>query len=155
MFTGHGFLRTPNDIMSYSALAAIAIHESNPNRVRHGGQSLPGILIYYLAPGVVKTFRKQLKQMLYDYLELEGLINLLNFKKIEEKVNKLESIVVAPEYFEEFYKETPRLKEIFTTSIEKAYQKTDKITYQAMEAIDSQFEYYATHVPEHKCHFLL
>lgn len=129
--TGHGFLRTPNDIMSYSALAAIAI-QSNQND-QHGGQSIPAF-DYYLAPGVIKTFRKQLKQMLYDYLELEGFINLLNFKKIEEKVSKLETITVKVEEFEEFYKDTSRLKEIFENSIKKAYEKTDKITYQAMEA---------------------
>ena len=37
--TGHGFLREPNDIRSYSALACIAL-QSNQND-RHGGQSIP------------------------------------------------------------------------------------------------------------------
>ena len=37
--TGHGYLRTPNSIMSYAALAAIAI-QSNQNE-QHGGQSIP------------------------------------------------------------------------------------------------------------------
>ncbi|MEG2038141.1 MAG: anaerobic ribonucleoside-triphosphate reductase, partial [Oscillospiraceae bacterium] len=37
--TGHGFLREPNDIQSYSALACIAI-QSNQND-QHGGQSVP------------------------------------------------------------------------------------------------------------------
>ena len=37
--TGHGFLREPNDIRSYSALACIAI-QSNQND-QHGGQSVP------------------------------------------------------------------------------------------------------------------
>ena len=45
--TGHGHLREPNDIMSYSALAAIAI-QSNQND-QHGGQSIPAF-DYYLAP---------------------------------------------------------------------------------------------------------
>ena len=47
--TGHGYLRTPNSIMSYAALAAIAI-QSNQNE-QHGGQSIPAF-DYYLAPGV-------------------------------------------------------------------------------------------------------
>jgi len=51
--TGHGFLRTPNDIMSYSALAAIVI-QSNQND-QHGGQSIP-MFDYALAKGVRKTF---------------------------------------------------------------------------------------------------
>jgi ribonucleoside-triphosphate reductase len=37
--TGHGYLREPNDIHSYSALACIAI-QSNQND-QHGGQSVP------------------------------------------------------------------------------------------------------------------
>ena len=55
--TGHGHLREPQDIMSYGALAAIAV-QSNQND-QHGGQSIPAF-DYYLAPGVVKTFKKQL-----------------------------------------------------------------------------------------------
>ena len=49
--TGHGFLREPNDISSYAALACIAI-QSNQND-QHGGQSVPNF-DYGLAPGVVK-----------------------------------------------------------------------------------------------------
>ena len=56
--TGHGFLRSPNSIMSYAALAAIAI-QSNQND-QHGGQSIPAF-DYYMAPGVVKSFRKEFK----------------------------------------------------------------------------------------------
>lgn len=129
--TGHGFLRTPNDIMSYSALAAIAI-QSNQND-QHGGQSIPAF-DYYLAPGVVKTFKKQFKQMLFDFLELNGFIGLINFKKIEEKINELKSISFDIKEFEEFYKDSNKVEEIFNNSYNKAIQKTDKITYQAMEA---------------------
>ena len=53
--TGHGFLREPNDIASYSALACIAI-QSNQND-QHGGQSIP-YFDYAMAMGVKKTFRK-------------------------------------------------------------------------------------------------
>jgi len=53
--TGHGHLREPQDIMSYAALAAIAI-QSNQND-QHGGQSVPNF-DYGLAAGVAKTFVK-------------------------------------------------------------------------------------------------
>ncbi|MGN0655058.1 MAG: anaerobic ribonucleoside-triphosphate reductase, partial [Oscillospiraceae bacterium] len=52
-FTGHGFLREPNSIGSYSALACIAI-QSNQND-QHGGQSIPNF-DFGLALGVAKTF---------------------------------------------------------------------------------------------------
>lgn len=54
--TGHGYLREPNDIRSYAALACIAI-QANQNEM-HGGQSVPNF-DYSMAPGVAKTFRKQ------------------------------------------------------------------------------------------------
>lgn len=54
--TGHGYLREPNDIQSYSALACIAI-QSNQND-QHGGQSIVDF-DYGLAPGVAKTYRKR------------------------------------------------------------------------------------------------
>ena len=60
--TGHGFLRTPNSIGSYTALAAIAI-QANQNE-QHGGQSIPAF-DYYMAPGVLKTFKKEFKQELF------------------------------------------------------------------------------------------
>ncbi|MDR0696940.1 MAG: anaerobic ribonucleoside triphosphate reductase [Christensenellaceae bacterium] len=53
--TGHGFLREPNDIQSYAALACIAI-QSNQND-QHGGQSVPNF-DYSMAPGVAKTFKR-------------------------------------------------------------------------------------------------
>ncbi len=70
--TGHGFLREPNDIRSYSALACIAI-QSNQND-QHGGQSVPNF-DYSMAPGVKKTFRRcftdNLTKALEIYLEQE------------------------------------------------------------------------------------
>lgn len=62
--TGHGYLREPNDIRSYAALGCIAI-QANQNEM-HGGQSIPNF-DYAMAPGVVKTFRKQYFIHLGDY----------------------------------------------------------------------------------------
>ena len=59
--TGHGHLREPQSITAYGALAAIAV-QSNQND-QHGGQSIPAF-DYYMAPGVLKTFKKEYKQAL-------------------------------------------------------------------------------------------
>ena len=64
---GHGFLREPNDIQSYSALACIAI-QSNQND-QHGGQSIVNF-DYGLAPGVAKTYKKQYAVNIFKSLEL-------------------------------------------------------------------------------------
>ena len=129
--TGHGYLREPNDIMSYSALAAIAI-QSNQND-QHGGQSIP-LFDYYLAPGVVKTFRKQLKMTIQDLLDYSDFASFVNMKTVEDVISKLTTIETPIETFEKFYKENESLKRLFTMSLEKAVKKTDRITYQAMEA---------------------
>ena len=129
--TGHGHLRCPNDIMSYSALAAICI-QANQND-QHGGQSIP-MFDYYMAPGVKKTFKKQFKQMLYDYLDLDGFLGEINFDKIADIINKLDSIEFdSKELFKNFIT-SDRLEEIFVKAYDKSMAKTDRITYQAMEA---------------------
>ena len=129
--TGHGHLREPNDIMSYSALAAIAI-QSNQND-QHGGQSIPAF-DYYLAPGVLKTFKKMLKNMIKDYIDLEDINDFINPNVLEREISKINTIDIGVEYFEKFYKESELLKRMFEMSINKAREKTDKRTYQAMEA---------------------
>ncbi len=75
--TGHGFLREPNDIISYAALAAIAI-QSNQND-QHGGQSIP-FFDYGLAEGVYKTFKK-------SYIS-----NINKGLKLFRQVDKIEDI---------------------------------------------------------------
>ena len=130
--TGHGHLRAPNDIVSYSALAAIAI-QSNQND-QHGGQSIPAF-DYYLAPGVLKTFKKTLKEMIRDYIELEDLKDFINMNTIEKDVAKISTIDVSVTYFEKYYKNSEaNLKRLFELSIKKALEKTENKTYQAMEA---------------------
>ena len=129
--TGHGHLRTPNSIMSYSALAAIAI-QSNQND-QHGGQSIPAF-DYYMAPGVVKTYKKELKQAIYDYLELEGFLNFIKFNKIEKEIDKITTIDYDISNLDSFAKEEERVLKIFRSASKKALEKTDRMTYQAMES---------------------
>ena len=84
--TGHGFLREPNDIISYSALAAIAI-QSNQND-QHGGQSIP-FFDYGLSEGVYKTFKKLYINNLSKALKLfKGIDNNEEIKSIVYKVEE-------------------------------------------------------------------
>ena len=129
--TGHGHLRSPKDIMSYGALAAIAI-QSNQND-QHGGQSIPAF-DFYMAPGVLKTFKKQFKQAVYELLDFSDFINFVNMDKIEKEIDKLESIEFDINMFESFFKGSEEVRKIFTKAYEIALAKTDRQTYQAMEA---------------------
>ncbi len=129
--TGHGHLREPKDIMSYSALAAIAI-QSNQND-QHGGQSIPAF-DYYLAPGVLCTFKKQFKQEICDYLDFTEFGNFINMERIAKDIDKLKSIEFDLKDFDHYTKDSEEVKRLFKMSYEKALAKTERATYQAMEA---------------------
>ncbi len=129
--TGHGTVREPNDIMTYAALAAIAI-QANQND-QHGGQSIPAF-DFYLAPGVVKTFRKQFKQVAYDLLDYSDLLSFVNYNKIAKKIDSFTTIDILVEEFKEVYKANKTLKKLFEISYQKALLKTEKATNQAMES---------------------
>ena len=141
--TGHGHLREPNDIQSYSALACIAI-QSNQND-QHGGQSIPDF-DYGMSNGVRKTYRK-----LY-WTNMGKMLNLLF--DIEDGVDKMKEI--GARIMEEHdvfpiiaddngYKDLEReeLKKIIDEkfidrlqikSTTYSLQEVDRSTYQAMEA---------------------
>ena len=129
--TGHGHLRTPASIASYSALAAIAI-QSNQND-QHGGQSIPAF-DYYMAPGVLKTFKKEFKQQIYDLLDYEDLLPFINMDRVAKEIDKLNSIDIDIDMFKFAYSESNEMKRLFEKSYEKAIAKTNRQTYQAMEA---------------------
>ncbi|WP_148552214.1 anaerobic ribonucleoside triphosphate reductase [Paraclostridium bifermentans] len=142
--TGHGFLREPNDIISYAALAAIAI-QSNQND-QHGGQSIP-FFDYGLAEGVYKTFKKLYINNMSKALELyEGMEALDEIRDIvfyvEENTNNKASISLDESYINLEKRELINRLNIKEDVAEKAqkfaykeaYKETDRSTYQAMEA---------------------
>ncbi len=117
--------------MSYASLAAIVI-QANQND-QHGGQSLPAF-DFFMAPGVLKTFKKELKQQVRDMLDFADLEEELDFEEIIKEIDKIETIDIDVDYFKNFIKKSDKLKKLFKKSIEKSLAKTDRSTYQAMEA---------------------
>ena len=141
--TGHGVLREPNDIYSYSALACIAI-QANQND-QHGGQSIVNF-DYGMAPGVKKTYRKRFRDNLDRALELLGGV-ADSADKARAIVDELgDQISLAPnaevdslvaEKVKELLPGTAEdeLNKIVSFVREHAEKETDKATYQAMEAL--------------------
>ena len=142
--TGHGYLREPNDIQSYSALACIAI-QSNQND-QHGGQSIPNF-DYSMAKGVAKTYSKLYKQNLVKALKLLANVEDATSKvkeisdRIQEEFGLVPSISNLKTYCE---KEAKLLKDIVKDesiirkaqafATENAETEINRATYQAMEA---------------------
>ena len=131
--TGHGFIREPNSIASYSALACIAL-QSNQND-QHGGQSIP-MLDFYLAKGVAKTFIKSVVDILdikYDLKDGEEI-----YSKLKEylKENKLILNEKGKQYLKGLIDKYLKLTdEEFGQVYEKAILYTERATYQAMESL--------------------
>ena len=112
--TGHGFLRTPNSIGSYAALAAIIL-QANQNE-QHGGQSIPNF-DYAMANGVNKTYRKSVKANAEKYAEFTG-------KKVKLDENQLAKLT---------YGQT--IKGVDKVVFDQAKKDTEKQTFQAMEGL--------------------
>ncbi len=141
--TGHGFLREPNDIASYSALACIAI-QSNQND-QHGGQSIPNF-DYGMAKGVAKTYRRIYRQNLQRAVELltndEALTDeiLTIADNAEAETNAKPKLDDGEIYMvKELELLTEKFGEELANKIQKfafkrANQETDRAVYQSMEA---------------------
>jgi ribonucleoside-triphosphate reductase len=147
--TGHGYLREPNDIRSYAALACIAI-QANQNEM-HGGQAVPNF-DFSMAPGVVKTFRKQYFLQLAQYMTIAfsmtyGDAQLLT-QEIKRDVSADLRLSTSQTYKNALINYLPahqqacgyqpispeQTAKAHDYAFETATDGTDKTTYQAMEA---------------------
>ena len=141
--TGHGYLRTPNEISSYAALACIAI-QSNQND-QHGGQSIPKF-DYDMAAGVAKTFKHRYRDNIHRGLNMLAGIND-SFEVAKKLAAQLESKGFIPTlsndngYQDEEAKlllnlcDAPTVKKIQAFAYKTSIRETDRATYQAMEAL--------------------
>ncbi len=142
--TGHGYLREPNDISSYAALACIAI-QSNQND-QHGGQSIPNF-DYAMVDGVKKTYKRRYVYNCARCLEMMGLLD--NGQEIADSIAKkiLDEKGVYPvldnnngyreaeralllEHVDE--KTADRIQEY---TAKNTVKEVERATYQAMEAL--------------------
>ena len=140
--TGHGVLREPKDIASYSALACIAI-QSNQND-QHGGQSIVNF-DYGMAPGVAKTFVKTYRARLAGALELltdDGcaeqtacaLLNALKERGIEPTLERTQAYDQAEHELLLQQTDEKTARRIADFAQRRAWEDTDRRTFQAMEA---------------------
>ncbi len=142
--TGHGYLREPQDITSYAALACIAI-QANQND-QHGGQAIVDF-DYGMAPGVKKTFIKRYRQNLSRALDL-----LLNDPQCDAHAKSAvdaaidaslppmlagseDSRKLVGEQLRQYTEDEALISRILDFTQERSEQETDKATYQAMEAL--------------------
>ena len=141
--TGHGFLREPNDIRSYAALACIAI-QANQND-QHGGQSVPNF-DYAMAIGVRKSYAKiysnnlaKMLNLIYVNVRVEEIKEIFAKMKVEKGLipsmngssfnEELTNILV------EKYNDSEMINKIMLNVIQNTNEEIRDATYQAMEAV--------------------
>lgn len=144
--TGHGYLREPQSIMSYSSLACIAI-QANQNEM-HGGQSVPNF-DYAMAEGVARTYVKEYFSALTEIIAAKLDWRVEDAKRLTDRI-KAEAakptIANTGTYHEEleiWFDETEdnmgvdkfKLLRSNDQAGTAAWKRTDKLTYQAMEAL--------------------
>jgi len=144
--TGHGFLREPNDIRSYAALACIAI-QANQNEM-HGGQSIPNF-DYAMALGVAKTFRKCYTKAFSQALQLQKQFPKAHAAAVTEAMMRETGIDITMSNGDTFCKtlmahivDKPTLwitpqeaNTMHAYAAQTAWDDTNDATYQAMEAL--------------------
>ena len=144
--TGHGFLREPNDIRSYTALACIAI-QANQNEM-HGGQSVPNF-DYAMALGVAKTFRKCYFKSLAQALQFQKGLNKAEATQLAKTIQNeigtditMGTTAAFETALKEYFSNKPNLavteqeaEKMHSYAVETAMDDTDDATYQAMEAL--------------------
>ncbi|MCI5753338.1 MAG: anaerobic ribonucleoside triphosphate reductase [Clostridiales bacterium] len=142
--TGHGHLREPNDIASYSALCCIAI-QSNQND-QHGGQSIVNF-DYGMADGVRKTFRRLYRQNLAKALmlwldvddpedDIRAMMDELGRQTgLSPVLEGIEAYQAAElPLLAEKYGDEDTVRRAQQAAYRYACKETDRATYQAMEA---------------------
>jgi len=141
--TGEGYLREPQSIGSYAALAAIAI-QSNQND-QHGGQSIPNFE-YAMAKGVRVTYKKEYLKNLVKALELltdlkdpqaVGELVVKSIKYDKDKVATYKDsngyLKIERKYLSE-YVDDKTIDKIQKFAVKYTDKEVEKATYQAMES---------------------
>jgi len=136
--TKNGSIRTPQNIQSYATLATI-VFQTNQNE-EHGGQAIPAF-DFFMAPGVRKTFIRQLADRLlyahsllsgrsFSYEERKGFVEAL--RGLEPPLAHTDAAAEAlAAGLERIGCQLPATA--VRLALEEAYQRTKRDTHQAME----------------------
>lgn len=87
-----------------------------------------------LIPFLNKKFKERFKENLYNYLFVSGTLEYINYKKIEELIDKQNSIYFNEYLFESFIL-NKRIEEIFKLAYEDSLNYVSKLLKQAFETL--------------------
>jgi len=101
--------KTPSDIMSYFDVLSLIIRRNSEDQ--HGEQGIPNF-DFYMEKAVLKTFKEELKTKIFDFLDLNGFLNFVDFDYIVKEITKLETISFDMSILYKHSKEVNQIKSI-------------------------------------------
>ena len=131
--TKHGYIREAQSILTYATLATI-IFQTNQNE-QHGGQAIPAF-DFYMAKGVLKSFRQYLKNRILNFVEIKNDVEITEKYEKDAKAflkKTVDSIKTTEEENEKISKYFSISKSDLKKLLKSSYKDTKKETYQAME----------------------
>ena len=131
--TKHGYIREAQSILTYATLATI-IFQTNQNE-QHGGQAIPAF-DFYMAKGVLKSFRQYLKNRILNFVEIKNDVEITEKYEKDAKAflkKTVDSIKTTEEENEKISKYFSISKNDLKKLLKSSYKDTKKETYQAME----------------------
>ncbi len=125
----HGNIREPKSISTYAVLATI-VFQTNQNE-QHGGQAIPAF-DFFMAPGVLKSFRRHFRYRALTFLEVDYIEE--KNKEVKEIINRLVSTIDLTSEVKINLAEELKLPLSTIERLAKiAYNDTRTETHQAME----------------------
>ena len=132
-YTKHGYIREAQSISTYATLATI-IFQTNQNE-QHGGQAIPAF-DFYMAKGVLKSFRRHLRRRILSFVEIKNGVEIT--KEYENNVKEfllknISSIKCSENEIKLLEENFGINKNDLIKLLLEAYEDTKNETYQAME----------------------
>lgn len=127
---GYGNRSIPSDIYEYAYKASYIIEASDNDQ--HGSSSI-GAFDYYMAPGVLKSFKKILKKQIYQFLFYEDILDFVNIDRIYKEIDKVDTLPISLEIFDFAYKSSQKIYHLLERAYENALLETEHDVRKALQ----------------------
>lgn len=129
---------TPNDIPSYLEQISLIIKRNAEDQ--HGNQGINNF-DSVLKDVVIQTFKEEFSNKVYDLLDINGFLNLIDFELISKEIFKLDSISTDIKHLYKYSKDVEQIKLIIEKSYVKAIENTNKILYKSLNNFLNNINY--------------
>lgn len=136
--TGIGKYRPPNNIFTYGMLTYIL--SESLKQEQSGKMGIPYFDTYF-AEGIIKTFKKEFKKNLFNYLDFLGVLEFMPTNSIEREIIKIDRLDINLELFYQYFRKSKKMEELVEKSYKNALEETKKLAKKTIEALLHNFNH--------------